>query len=59
MKVYYKAVDLIQWVWKHTFGIEKSKTQIKRELEQGSVKLNNRKINVDDVFMFDKNEKCD
>jgi hypothetical protein len=47
---YIKAIDLIQWIRKTTFDTEKSKTQIKRDLEQGSVKLNDRKIKVDDVF---------
>lgn len=47
---YYRAVDYIQWVWKKVFDIDKSKTQIKRDLEQGSVKLDDRKIKVDDIF---------
>lgn len=47
---YIKAVDLIQWIWKNTFQIEKSKTQIRKDLEQGAIKLNDRKIKVDDVF---------
>jgi hypothetical protein len=47
---YIKAIDLIQWIWKTTFSTERSKSQIKRDLEQGSVKLNDRKIKVDDVF---------
>lgn len=49
---YIKAVDFIQYVWKEVFNIDKSKTQIKQDLRQGSVKLNDRKINVDDVFEF-------
>ncbi len=53
MKKYIKAVDFIQWVWKTIFDIEKSKSQIKRDLDQGSVKLNDRKILVDDVFQFE------
>lgn len=56
MKTYYKAVDLIQWIWKETFNTEKSKTQIRRDLEQGAVKLNDRKIKVDDVFSIDKTD---
>lgn len=47
---YYKAVDLIQWIWKTTFGIDKSKTQLKKEMEAGAVKLNDRKIKPDDIF---------
>lgn len=50
---YVKAVDLIQYVWKKVFGVDKSKSQIKRDLEQGSVKLNDVKITVDTVFKFD------
>jgi hypothetical protein len=50
---YIKAIDFIQWIWKNTFNTEKSKSQIKRDLEQGSVKLNDRKIKVDDVFEFE------
>jgi len=54
-----KAIDFIQWVWKDTFQIEKSKTQIRRDLEQGAVKLNNRKIKVDDIFTIDdENDNC-
>jgi hypothetical protein len=49
---YYKAPDLIQWIWKHTFGIDKSKSQIKKEMEQGAVKLNDRIIKPDDIFEF-------
>lgn len=46
----YKAVDYIQYVWKKVFNIEKSKSQIKRDLEQGAVRINDRKIKVDDIF---------
>jgi tyrosyl-tRNA synthetase len=54
-----KAIDFIQWVWKDTFQIEKSKTQIRRDLEQGAVKLNDRKIKVDDIFTIDdENDNC-
>jgi tyrosyl-tRNA synthetase len=49
----FKAIDFIQWVWKNTFQIEKSKTQIRRDLEQGAVKLNDRKIKVDDIFTIE------
>lgn len=49
---YYKAIDYIQWVWKTKFNVDKSKTQIKRDLEQGSVKLGDRKIKPDDIFEF-------
>jgi len=55
----FKAIDFIQWVWKNTFQIEKSKTQIRRDLEQGAVKLNDRKIKVDDIFTIeDENDNC-
>jgi len=51
---YVKALDYIQWVWKTVFDIDKSKSQIRRDLEQGAVKLNDRKIKIDDVFEFEK-----
>jgi tyrosyl-tRNA synthetase len=55
----FKAIDFIQWIWKNTFQIEKSKTQIRRDLEQGAVKLNDRKIKVDDIFTIeDENDNC-
>lgn len=50
---YIKAIDFIQWIWKNTFNTEKSKAQIRRDLEQGSVKLNDRKIKMNDVFEFE------
>ena len=53
MTHYYKAVDFIQWVWKKTFNVDKSKTQVKKDLEQGAVRLNDRKIKVDDIFEID------
>jgi hypothetical protein len=53
---YVKAIDFIQYIWKKVFNTEKSRSQVRRELEQGSVKLNDRKINVDDVFEIDSNE---
>ena len=49
----YKAIDLIQWIWKNTFQIEKSKTQIRKDLEQGAIKLNDRKIKIDDIFIIE------
>jgi hypothetical protein len=55
MKYYFKAVDYIQWIWKSKFGVDKSKSQVKRDLEQGSVKLNDQKIKIDDVFEIDDN----
>jgi tyrosyl-tRNA synthetase len=55
----YKAVDYIQYAWKQGYDIEKSKSQIRRDLEQGAVKLNDRKIMVDDVFVFEvKEDEC-
>lgn len=53
---YYRAIDYIQWIWKTVFDIDKSKSQIRRDLEQGSVKLNDRKIKVDDVFSLEDGE---
>lgn len=53
MKHYYKAIDYIQWIWKNKFNIEKSKSQIKRDLEQGSIKLNDKKLKVDDIIEID------
>ena len=55
MKYYYKSIDFIQWVWKSKFDIDKSKSQIRRDIEQGSVKLNERKISIDDVFEIEDN----
>lgn len=52
---YIKVIDYVQYVWKKVFDIDKSKSQIKRDLEQGSVKLNDRKLKPDDVFEI--NEK--
>ena len=56
----YKAVDLIQWIWKKVFDIEYSKSKIRQDLKQGAVKLNDRKIKEDDFFVFEDNEipKC-
>lgn len=56
MKNYYKAVDFIQWVWKKSFNLGKSKSQIRRDLEQGAIKLNDQKIKIDDVFVFDNDD---
>jgi hypothetical protein len=53
----YKAVDYVQYVWKKGYDIDKSKSQIRRDLEQGAVKLNDRKIMVDDVFVFEVKEE--
>lgn len=50
MKHYYNIVDYIQWVWKNTFNVEKSKAQIKRDLEQGAIKLNEKKLKVNDII---------
>lgn len=56
----YKAVDLIQWIWKKVFDIEYSKSKIRQDFKQGAVKLNDRKIKEDDIFVFEDNEipKC-
>ena len=53
MTYYFRAVDYIKWVWKSKFNVDKSKTQIKKDLEQGAVRLNDRKIKVDDIFEID------
>lgn len=50
MKHYYNIVDYVQWVWKKSFNVEKSKAQIKRDLEQGAIKLNDKKLKVNDVI---------
>jgi hypothetical protein len=50
---YYKALDYVQWVYKKIFGIDKSKSQLKKEMEAGAVKLNDRKIKPDDIFEFE------
>jgi hypothetical protein len=52
----YKAVDYIQYVWKKVWNIDRSKTKIKQDLKQGSVKLNERKIKETDIFIL-KDEK--
>lgn len=48
----YKAVDFIQYVWKKVWNIDHSKSKIKQDLKQGAVKLNDRKINESDIFIF-------
>lgn len=54
----YKAVDYIQYVWKTVFNIDYSKSKIRQDLKQGSVKLiskdpekNDRIIKPDDIFV--------
>ena len=47
---YYRAVDYIQWVWKKVYNIDKSKSEIRRDIKQGSIRLNGRKITIDDVI---------
>lgn len=54
-----KIVDYIQYVWKSVFNIEKSKSQIRRDLEQGSIRLNDRKLKVDDVIAWEKKDEND
>jgi hypothetical protein len=55
MKEYIKAIDLIQWIWKEVYKTEKSKTQIRRDLEQGAIKLNDQKLSPDTILEFEKN----
>ena len=52
----YKAVDYIQYVWKKVWNIDRSKSKIRQDLKQGAVKLNDRKIKEDDIFII-KDEK--
>lgn len=52
----YKAIDFIQWVWKKVWNIEYSKSKIKQDLKQGAVKLNDRRIKPDDIFLFSDNK---
>lgn len=53
----YKAVDLIQWIWKQVWNIEHSKSKIRQDLRQGAVKLNDKVIREHDVFLFDDQEE--
>lgn len=57
MKHYYNIVDYIQWVWKKVWNIDKSKSQIRRDLEQGAVKLNDRKLKIDDIIEIDNDQQ--
>ena len=50
MKHYYNVVEYVQWVWKKAFNVDKSKAQIKRDLEQGAIKLNDKKLKVNDII---------
>lgn len=49
----YRVVDYIQWVWKKVYNIDKSKSEIRRDLNQGSIRLNDKKLTVDDVIVLD------
>lgn len=53
---YYKAVDLIQWIWKKVFDIDHSKSKIRQDLKQGAVKLNGQVIKEHDVFAFEDSD---
>lgn len=53
----YKAVDFIPYIWKKVWNIDHSKSKIRQDLKQGAVKLNDRKINIDDVFILKEEEK--
>lgn len=48
----YKAVDYIQYVWKKVWNIDRSKSKIRQDMKQGAVKLNDRIINPDDIFIL-------
>lgn len=52
----YKAVDYIQYVWKKVWNINRSKSKIRQDMKQGAVKLNERVIKPDDIFIL-KDEK--
>lgn len=52
----YKAVDYIQYVWKKVWDIDRSKSKIRQDMKQGAVKLNDRVIKPDDIFVL-KDEK--
>ena len=49
----YRVVDYVQWVWKKVYNIDKSKSEIRRDLNQGSIRLNDKKLTVDDVIVLD------
>lgn len=53
----YKAVDYIQYIWKKVWNIDYSKSKIRQDLKQGAVKLNDRKININNVFILKEEEK--
>jgi len=48
-----KIVEFIQWVWKTTFNIEKSKTSVRNDLKAGAIKLNDRKLTEKDIIIYD------
>ena len=52
----YKAVDYIQYVWRKVWNIDRSKSKIRQDMKQGAVKLNDRVIKPDDIFVL-KDEK--
>ena len=52
----YKAVDYIQYVWRKVWNIDRSKSKIRQDMKQGAVKLNDRIIKPDDIFIL-KDEK--
>jgi len=52
----YKAVDYIQYVWKKVWNIDYSKSKIRQDMKQEAVKLNDRVIKPDDIFVL-KDEK--
>ena len=52
----YRAVDLIQYIWKSVFNIDYSKSKIKRYIEQGAVKINDKSISANDIFIVPDKE---
>ncbi len=53
MKRYIKLVDYIQYIYKSVWEINKSKSQIKRDIEQGAVSLNGVKLKADEIVEID------
>ena len=49
----YRAVDLIQWIWKNVFNVDYSKTKIRQDLKQGAIKINGRKIKETDIIVVE------
>ena len=48
----FKAIDYIQYVWKKVWNVDRSKSKIRQDMKQGAVKLNDRIIKPDDIFIL-------